>query len=363
MTDDRGDSPGAVSDRALPPGEVRQATHDDFDAVADFTAEIWADRGGDYIPRIYHDWIENDGPDQRTFVYEVDAVDENDAGDAVDGPDEAAGGDRDGTGTTLAGIVQGVMLSDDEAWAQGMRVNPDHRGTGVSAAMNDALFDWAAGRGATVCRNMVFSWNAPALGAARATGYEPCTEFRWAQTELRGDGAASDDSAALRGDAPAVPDSVTDDPAAAWRAWQASTADRHLRGLAMDLDESWALAELTRDRLRRAADETAVFAVVDGSARAMTYRSRTCEREEEPGDAANDPVTVTYAEYGAATWTAVDAARDLFAAVEADAAAIGADRLRVLIPERVETVSDASRARFGVSDEPVFVLSADLTDR
>jgi hypothetical protein len=36
---------------------VREARHDDYEAVAAFTTDTWPERdGGDYIPRIYHDW-------------------------------------------------------------------------------------------------------------------------------------------------------------------------------------------------------------------------------------------------------------------------------------------------------------------
>ncbi|MFC7167633.1 hypothetical protein [Halospeciosus flavus] len=49
--------------------DVREATHDDYDAVVAFTEDTWPDReGGDYIPRIYHDWIEGD--ERETFVAE-----------------------------------------------------------------------------------------------------------------------------------------------------------------------------------------------------------------------------------------------------------------------------------------------------
>ncbi|WP_459987987.1 GNAT family N-acetyltransferase, partial [Natrinema sp. JCM 9743] len=117
------------------PIEIRRATPDDYEAVADFTSDIWPDRGGDYIPRVYHDWLE-DGPGQgkKTFLAEVD-------GEA-------------------AGIVQAVMLSPDEAWFQGMRVAAEYRRQGVSRRLNEASFEWAREQGATVGRVMVFSWNA-----------------------------------------------------------------------------------------------------------------------------------------------------------------------------------------------------------
>ncbi|WP_254535438.1 GNAT family N-acetyltransferase [Halomarina litorea] len=298
--------------------EVRPVRPEDKEAVVDFTSETWADRGGsDYIPHVFDDWIANDGDGQMTFVLDA--------------------------GRDVAGICQGVLLSEDEAWAQGMRVNPDYRGRGVSLDLSHAVFDWAAGEGATVCRNMVFSWNIAGLGQSRATGFAPETEFRWAHPD-------PDPNAD-----PNLP--VTNDPTAAWRFWTDSPAREHLAGLGLDMDESWALSEVTRDRLHRAADEQRTFAVHDEGVRGMAYRTRMYERLNEDGD------PTTWAEYGAAGWSDVEVARSLFAAIAADAAACDAEKTRVLIPETVWHVSDVAYTRTDISDEPDFVLAADLTDR
>jgi len=299
---------------------VRPATADDYGDVVAFTEGTWADRGrSDYIPRIYHDWIEGpDGGDrQRTLVGTVD-------------------GD-------VAGIAQAVLLSDHEAWCQGMRVAPEFRGERVGEAVTHALFDWARERGAAVARNMVFSWNVAGLGHSRAMGFAPATEFRWAHPEPD---PAAEPSAA-----------VTDDPDAAWAYWTASDARDHLRGLALSMDETWATRELTRGLLRRAAAETAVFAVGDGGTRGMAYRVRDYERENEDGELERR------AEYGVGAWADADACRDVLAAVRRDAADLGADRVRVLVPETPRHVSDVAATRTPVSDEPDFVLAADLTDR
>ena len=319
----------SVSDFGL---EIRRATHDDYAAVADFTGDIWPDRGGDYIPRVYHEWLEDEpGQGKKTFLAEID-------GEPV-------------------GIVQGVMLTDDEAWFQSLRVAADYRRRGVSRRLNEATFEWARRQGATVGRVMIFSWNAPSLGAARANGFEPLTEFRFAHpdpdaaTELE---AEVDDSYR-----------VSSDPTAAWRYWTHSDARERLNGLAMAPKESWAVRELTRADL--AADETAVFAVEgpDGLAGAA-YRSRTYEREVDGADSddsadGGETETETWAEYGVGAWESVDAARALFAAIARDAADRGADETRVLIPETPHYVTDAPYAGVGISEEPDFVFGIDLT--
>ncbi|AQL43486.1 GNAT family N-acetyltransferase [Halorientalis sp. IM1011] len=305
----------------MPDLRVRQARADDHDAVVDFTDDPWPDREvSDYIPRVFPEWVASDGPEQRTFVATVD-------GDPM-------------------GVCQGVCLSDHEAWAQGMRVAPDARGLGLAHRLTEAVFDWAAERGATVCRNLVFSWNVQGLGTSRGIGFEPVTEFRWVHPEPDADAEVASDTT----------HTVTGHADAAWSYWQRSDACRTLRGLALAPDESWAVRELTRADLRRFADEGAVFAVQSGSDGTVgtAYRAR----DYEPGDGDE-----RVAEYGVAAWTDVPAARVLFAAIARDAAAVGADRTRVLLPETPRAVSDAAYAGVELGEEPDFVLEADLTDR
>ncbi|MFC6729673.1 GNAT family N-acetyltransferase, partial [Natronoarchaeum mannanilyticum] len=226
---------------------VREARADDYDDVVAFTSDTWADRKtGDYLPDVFHDWLAKE--DARTAI-------------AVDGD-------------TAVGILQCALLSDREAWLQGMRVDPEYRGRGVGGLLVEHLFDWARSEGATVARNMVFSWNQAGLGQSRATGFEPTTEFRWLQPDPTAD--ADHDAHDRLG--------VTTDPDVAWRYWQESAARDHLRGLALSPEESWAVRELTREDLREADDETAVFAVTsDEGARGMTFRVRDYEREVEGG--------------------------------------------------------------------------------
>ncbi|OLZ41931.1 GCN5 family acetyltransferase [Natrinema saccharevitans] len=315
-------SPDSDTDPAI---EIRRATHDDYDAVADFTGEIWPDRGGDYIPAIYHDWLEDEpGRGKKTFLAEID-------GEA-------------------AGIVQAVMLSADEAWFQGMRVAADYRRRGVSHRLNEATFEWARRQGATVGRVMIFSWNAASLGAARASGFEPLTEFRFAHPDPDPDAVG--------------PHAVSSDPTDAWRYWTHSDARAHLHGLGLAPEESWAVRELTRDDFQQLADDTAVFAVEGEAGLAGTaYRSRTYERPVD-GDESNgssDDETERWAEYGVAAWDGVEAARSLFAAIARDAADCDAEQTRVLIPETARFVTDAPAAGVDIAEEPDFVLGVDLT--
>lgn len=303
---------------------VRQARAADYEDVASFTQGTWSDRGiGDYIPDVFERWVETDGPEQRTFVLEAD----------------------DGA---VVGLCQGLFLSEYEAWAQGMRVAPAARGHGASRHLNDRLFDWAAEQGATLCRNMVFSWNMAGLGTSRAVGYEPCTEFRWAHPTPDADARPETGDDGFR---------IVEDPDAAWTVWSRSDARDVLSGLAMDVEEPWALAALTRERLAWAAENTRVLTVQGDGSRAFTFRVRSYDREDDDGD------TVTWAEYAVAGWVDVPAAHALFAAIQRDAASVDADRTRVLIPETPRHVTDAVHVGVEISDDPDFVLEADLTTR
>nr|WP_049969597.1 GNAT family N-acetyltransferase [Haladaptatus cibarius] len=294
--------------------ELREATHDDYENVVAFTEDTWADRGrGDYIPRIYHDWI--DGENQYTLVA--------DAGDEI------------------AGIVQCVMLSDWEAWGQGMRVNPNFREQGVASVMTYDLFDWAREQGATVLRNMVFSWNVAGLGSSRAAGYDPVTEFRWAHPEPD----ATAESAMT----------LTEDVNAAWKFWTGSDARTHLEGLVLDYEESWALSELTRDDLQNRAENNELLVVQENGVRGFATVCRKSEWENEDGD------PETWVEYSIGAWDDADSARSLFAEIARDAAERGAERTRVLIPETAQFVSDTAYARVKISDDPDFVMGMDLT--
>jgi GNAT superfamily N-acetyltransferase len=339
---------------------VRQARADDHEAVVAFTEDTWPDHEAtDYIPRVFPEWVESDGPDQRTFV----AVPDGAGSDGTDSDGEPS----------VVGLCQAVMLSPAEGWLQGMRVHPDYRGRGVTRALNDAAFAWTRERGATVARNMVFSWNVAGLGAARAVGFEPGVEFRWLYPEPDADARPESDAArALR---------AVDDADAGWHCWQRSRARDALDGLALDLEEGWALAKLTRDRLHRVADDERLFVVQgevsgagggstasDGSAtdddsragdataggtRGLAFRVRDYER-----DAGKQR---HWAEYGVGAWADLPTARALLAAIRRDAATLGADATRLLVPETPRHVSDAARVGVEIEENPDFVLEADLS--
>ena len=289
---------------------VRQARATDHDAVAAFTADTWADREvGDYIPDVFPEWVASDGKDQHTVVATVDG--------------------------TPVGICQARLLADDEAWLQGMRVDPDHRGDGHGKAVVTDLFSWCRERDATVARSLVFGWNGAGMGQARAVGFNPVTACRFVE---------------LDPDSDAQPDGIVGYSAAAWQFWTHSDARAHLSGLARADSQAWALTELTRARLDGLAADGRAFALVDGGLRGMSVRVATRERDDQ-----------TVAEYAVAAWADADAARDVLAAIRADAAACDADAARVLVADTPRFISDAASTRCRLSDTTEYIFAADLS--
>ena len=105
--------------------EVRPARPEDRDAVLAFCAHTWDD--GDYIEYAWDNWL-RDQQDQRSVL--------------------------------LVGLLDGqpvalnrmVMVSEDEAWAEGMRVDPAYRRMGFGAVMTSRGLVAAREQGAHVTR-------------------------------------------------------------------------------------------------------------------------------------------------------------------------------------------------------------------
>lgn len=150
---------------------------------------------------------------------------------------------------------------------------------------------------------------------------------------------------------------VEADVDAGWRAWATSAAREHLRGLALASDESWALCELTRETLAWAAADTHLAVIVDDGPRGLAFRVRDYERAADDGDGER------WAEYGVAAWADQAACDALLADVARDAAALGADRTRVLVPDTVRAASDAVVVGAGLADEADFILERRLDGR
>jgi len=126
---------------------IRAARLSDIPAISEWTRDTFA--WGDYIPRVLESWISDD-------IGEVLAVED---------------------GGVVVAVARVSMLSPGEAWAQGMRVHPEHRRRGHGIALTGALVDWAGGRGAQVIRLSIEEWNVGAQGQVSKVGFRPVCEW------------------------------------------------------------------------------------------------------------------------------------------------------------------------------------------
>jgi len=300
-----------------PSVRLRQATQTDGKAVAAMCEDIWTERGGDYIPAVYDRWMESEGPSQQTIV----AIDQTEM---------------------LVGIVQGVMLTETEAWAQALRVAGGQRGRGVGRRLIDAVVDRAARRDAGICRTLVFSWNAAGLGVATTAGFEPAMAFRWAMPAV-GTSASAPNERVVAPSASAVAKCFDRTPMAA-----------ELAGLTLDWNERWALSRLGSDPLAAASGQTERIGIEDpttGELTACSVRIRTCEETNAAGQSER------LAEYALTGWHAEWAVAPLFEAIGSDAASVGADSARVLLPEKAERLAAAAAARVELSEYHHYVMT------
>ena len=140
MTQDQGGAEGAVV--------VRPARAEDRDAVLAFCARIWD--GHDYIAYVWDAWL----ADQRGAL--LVAV-------------ERASG-------RPLGLVHVRMVSDDEAWMEGIRVDPDARRRGIGRLLSTASLAAARERGAAVARLLTSRTNTASQQLAAGFGYAKVAE-------------------------------------------------------------------------------------------------------------------------------------------------------------------------------------------
>ena len=127
---------------------VRPARPEDRESVLAFCARTSPD--GDYIPYVWGDWLS----DQRGVLL------------------VAAVADRP------VGIVHVRMLSEDDAWLEGIRVDPAERRQGVGRVLVSRSLVASRERGAAVARLITDFENYPAQGLIAAFGFTRVAEVR-----------------------------------------------------------------------------------------------------------------------------------------------------------------------------------------
>lgn len=260
---------------------VRRARADDREAVLSFATRTWD--GWDYLPHAWPVWLEAD--DGVLLV-------------AVAGPpsDGSAALDAEGqpleVGRALA-VARVAVLSESEAWLEGIRVDPRVRGMDVATDLQVAELHWAAAQGGAVLRYATGERNEASHRLGARHGFGLLTAFRtywWSEPGSPDDdrGHADEDESgfgevarrqagALRtatlgrlreaGLVAGAPD------AAAW--WSRVSADATFAGAARLYEHrAWALQELTEAAFRRhvVAGEVVAMEADDGWALAILER-------------------------------------------------------------------------------------------
>ncbi|NOK63715.1 MAG: hypothetical protein GFH27_549379n58 [Chloroflexi bacterium AL-W] len=110
---------------------IRPAQPSDREHVFAMVAHVW--EGNDYIPRVWDDWLADSGG--AMFV-----------------------GELEGKPVALAKIT---AVDDDEDWFEGLRVDPDYRGRGLSRVMLRHCVEYSRNRGVRFLRFITSDQNLP----------------------------------------------------------------------------------------------------------------------------------------------------------------------------------------------------------
>jgi GNAT superfamily N-acetyltransferase len=201
---------------------LRPARPEDREAIVAFTQGTFA--WGDYIDRVFDDWLARS--DGLTLVSEV-------AGRPV-------------------GLARGSLLSPAEAWAQGLRVHPDHRRRRLGTALLDGLAGWAAGQGARVIRLSSEDSNTAAGALIPTAGFRPVGRWRIVEKEgllarpAQGNGRKRPSPADRLRPAPAA------EAEAAMISWSGGPLEAEAHGL---FSRHWCCRRLTLGDLAEAAGQ------------------------------------------------------------------------------------------------------------
>jgi GNAT superfamily N-acetyltransferase len=127
---------------------VRPTQPSDRDAVFAFCAHIW--EGHDYVPSVWDEWL-NDS--QGIFLTAL----------------------QDGVPVAVA---RAYFPAPDEAWLEGMRVDPEHRSAGIATALFEVQVEESRRRGARVARLMTVGDNFPVHRMCAKLGFDLVLRLR-----------------------------------------------------------------------------------------------------------------------------------------------------------------------------------------
>lgn len=195
-----------------------------------FATRTWDD--WDYIPQVWDRWLAaTDG------VLLVASTGGTDARDADGGPLQA---------DQAIAVARLAMLSGDEGWLEGIRVDPRVRGMNVATDFQVAELRWAAAHGVRVVRYATGQDNAGSHRLGARHGFSLLGEWRWYGVDDEDESIPppSDDTSTS-----GSPATLAETDAESW--WPRVAADESLRrGHGLYERRAWALQELTEERFR-----------------------------------------------------------------------------------------------------------------
>jgi len=169
---------------------VRLARASDRDAVFAFCARTWGD-DGDYIPYVWDEWLADmDAGHGALLVAVASAQDE-----AADGAAPSAAHERP------VGLLHVRMVADDEAWIEGVRVDPAERRQGIGRSLVSRGLVAARERGATVARIFTDATNVASQRLFGGFGFTRVAELLSFRAPALTFGYAPDDDNATMADA------------------------------------------------------------------------------------------------------------------------------------------------------------------
>ena len=126
---------------------VRKARGSDREAVFKFCEKTWS--WGDYIPKVWDEWLKQKGG--RLFVATINGV--------------------------PVGISYVTVDKPHEAWLRGARTDPNYRRKGVATAITRKCLEYTKKKDTKVVRLVTESDNKAAQAVLQKLGFKPVAEF------------------------------------------------------------------------------------------------------------------------------------------------------------------------------------------
>jgi GNAT superfamily N-acetyltransferase len=160
-------APSEAPNRAALPIGVRRARPDDREAVVAFSSETFG--GWDYVPKAWPAWV-----DARDGVLLVATPQR---------PGRGQGAFPDADGRPLdperpVAIARVALLSAQEAWLEGLRVDPSVRGRSVATTLQVAELRWAKAHGVRVARYFTGEQNEGSHRLGARHGFRRLSDWR-----------------------------------------------------------------------------------------------------------------------------------------------------------------------------------------